>query len=85
LFCSSVGAQQYYVRGEVKDEAGNILQNVLILQHKTGYIFRSGSSGTFGIIANQQIDTFSFSMEGFLKEKVIVHKRKTKALRWYRN
>lgn len=72
MFCSSICAQQYYVRGEVKDEAGNILQNVQILQHKTGYIFRSGSSGTFGIIANQQIDTFSFSLEGYLKEKVIV-------------
>lgn len=72
LFCSSLCAQQYYVRGEVKDEGGNILQNVMIVQHKTGYVFRSGTSGTFGIIANQQIDTFSFFLEGFLKEKVVV-------------
>ncbi len=68
----SLCAQQYYVRGEVKDEAGNVLQNVTILQHKTGYIFRSGFSGTFGIVANQQIDTFSFSMQGYLTEKVLV-------------
>ncbi len=72
LFCSSVFAQQYYVRGEVKDEAGNILQNVTILQHKTGYVFRSGTSGTFGIISNQQLDTFSFTLEGFNRERVIV-------------
>jgi Ca-activated chloride channel family protein len=72
LFCSSIHAQQYYVRGEVKDEAGNILQNVTILQHKTGYVFRSGTSGTFGIVANQQIDTFSFSLEGYLKQQVVV-------------
>jgi Ca-activated chloride channel homolog len=73
LFCSSVFAQQFYVRGEVKDEAGNILQNVTILQHKTGYLFKSGSTGTFGIVSNQQIDTFSFSMEGYRSEKLVVN------------
>lgn len=69
----SIYAQQYYVRGEVKDELGNVLQNVTILQHKTGYIFRTGFSGTFGIVANQQTDTFSFSMEGYKTEKVFVN------------
>ena len=73
---SSVYAQQFYVRGEVKDEAGNILQNVTILQHKTGYIFRSGSSGTFGIISNEQMDTLSFTMEGFRPEKLVVDAEK---------
>lgn len=68
----SVFAQQYYVRGEVKDEAGNVLQNVTILQHKTGYVFRSGSAGTFGIVAYQQIDTFSFSLEGYQKQTLLV-------------
>ncbi|MBK7561902.1 MAG: von Willebrand factor type A domain-containing protein [Chitinophagaceae bacterium] len=68
----SVCAQQYYVRGEVKDESGNILQNVVIKQFKTGYIFRTGSSGTFGIVANYQVDTFSFSMEGYHSERVLV-------------
>lgn len=76
LLCSSVFAQQYYARGEVKDEAGNILQNVTILQHKTGYIFRSGTSGTFGIISNLKIDTFSFSMDGYQKEKIMVDAEK---------
>lgn len=76
LLCSSVFAQEYYVRGEVKDEAGNILQNVSILQHKTGYVFRSGTSGTFGIITKQQLDTFSFSLEGFHKEKIIADAEK---------
>lgn len=69
----SVFAQQYYVRGEVKDESGNVLQNVTILQHKTGYVFRSGSAGTFGIIANQQIDTFSFFLEGYQKQLIVVN------------
>ncbi|HWR32541.1 MAG TPA: von Willebrand factor type A domain-containing protein [Chitinophagaceae bacterium] len=74
LFCTlSVVAQQYYVRGEVKDEAGNVLQNVTIIQFKTGYVFRSGSAGTFGIVANHQIDTFSFFLEGYLKQLILVN------------
>ena len=71
LLSISLYSQQYYVRGEVKDESGNVLQNVVIKQCKTGYIFRTGSSGTFGIVANQQIDTFSFSLEGYRTEKVL--------------
>lgn len=73
LLSSSAFAQQYYVRGEVKDESGNVLQNVTILQHKTGYLFKSGSTGTFGIVSNQQIDTFSFSMEGYRTERMVVN------------
>jgi len=69
----SLCSQQFYVRGEVKDEGDNVLQNVTILQHKTGYVFRSGFSGTFGIVANQQIDSFSFSMEGYITQKVLVN------------
>lgn len=76
LLGSSVFAQQFYVRGEVKDESGNILQNVTILQHTTGYVFRSGSSGTFGIVSAKQIDTFSFSMDGYIKERVVVDAEK---------
>ena len=68
LLCLSSASQQFYVRGEVKDEGGNILQNVTILQHRTGYIFRSGSSGTFGILAHQKKDTFSFMLDGYKKE-----------------
>ncbi|MBC7873743.1 MAG: von Willebrand factor type A domain-containing protein [Ferruginibacter sp.] len=76
FLCSPVFAQQFYVRGEVKDESGNILQNVTILQLKTGYIFRSGSSGTFGIVTNQQMDTLSFSMDGFENEKILADAEK---------
>jgi Ca-activated chloride channel family protein len=66
-------SQQFYVRGEVKDEAGNVLQNVIIKQFKTGYIFRSGASGTFGIVAHSQLDTFSFFLEGYRPEKIQVN------------
>jgi len=73
LFGSSLCAQQFYLRGEVKDEAGNILQNVAILQHKTGYVFRSGTQGTFGILSHLQVDTFSFSFEGYRTEKLLLN------------
>ena len=72
IFSFSLYAQQYYVRGEVKDESGNILQNVTIRQYKTGYIFRSGSAGTFGSVANHQVDTFSFSLVGYRTETLVV-------------
>lgn len=47
-----------------------------ILQLKTGYLFRSGTSGTFGIVTNQQVDSFSFSMDGFQKELVVADAEK---------
>ncbi|MBI3137348.1 MAG: von Willebrand factor type A domain-containing protein [Sphingobacteriales bacterium] len=73
---SSLVAQQFYIRGEVKDEAGNVLQNVIIKQFKTGYIFRSGAAGTFGIVANNQVDTLSFFLEGYRPEKLLINAEK---------
>lgn len=62
---SVVWAQQYYIRGEVKDEEGNILPNVAILQRSTGYIFHSGARGTFGITSRLHMDTLIFTFNGF--------------------
>jgi Ca-activated chloride channel family protein len=73
LFTSSLFAQQYYIRGEVKDESGNALQNVKIIQHKNGYVSKTGFEGTFGIVSNQQVDTFSFSLDGYRMEEVVVN------------
>jgi Ca-activated chloride channel homolog len=72
-FCLSGFSQQFYLRGEVKDESGNVLQNVSILQHSTGYVFKSGSNGTFGIGVNQQLDSFSFTLQGYRPEKMQVN------------
>ena len=73
FICTGVPAQQYYLRGEVKDESGNALQNVKILQVRTGYIYKSGSTGSFGITVNQRIDTFTFAHEGYIPEKVVTN------------
>ncbi|HEX2844957.1 MAG TPA: von Willebrand factor type A domain-containing protein [Chitinophagaceae bacterium] len=70
---SSVFGQQYYLRGEVKDESGNALQNVVILQPRTGYIYKSGTTGTFGITTNALIDTFQFSLTGYKPERVVAN------------
>ena len=73
LLCSlSIHAQQFYIRGEVKDESGNPLQNATILLNRTGYVYKTGSYGSFGIITNQQIDTLTFSLDGYRSERMIV-------------
>ena len=64
--------QQYYIKGQVKDEAGNALHNVSILLHSSGYLYYSGSEGSFGILTNNKIDTLTFSLEGFQKQKVLI-------------
>lgn len=69
---SFLSAQQFYIRGEVRDESGSALQNVNILLHSTGYVYHTGSYGSFGILTNKNIDTLSFWVEGFQKEKKVV-------------
>ncbi len=70
---SSLYSQQYYIRGEVKDEKGNPLQNVKIVELRTGYIYRSGVYGSFGIVTNFQTDTLNFSLDGYEKQDVVVN------------
>lgn len=70
ILCLPATSQQYYLRGEVKDEAGNPLQNVTILSHRTGYVYKSGGMGSFGIISANRVDTFTFSLDGYKKEKI---------------
>ena len=64
--------QQFYLRGEVRDEKGNLLQNVNIRQQSTGYLFHTGNSGSFGIPSLKESDTLMFSFEGFQKEQIAV-------------
>ncbi|MGZ3859654.1 MAG: YfbK domain-containing protein [Flavisolibacter sp.] len=68
-------AQQYYLKGQVKDEAGHYLQNVTIFLHSTGYVYHSGSDGSFGILTNLKTDTLSFSYEGYQKQQVVASDR----------
>src|SRR6185436_3849737 len=73
LLISSTAFSQYYLRGEVKDESGNILQNVSIMHVRTGYVYKSGAEGSFGILTDQKVDTFNFSLDGYRGERLIAN------------
>ena len=72
FICINASAQQFYLKGEVRDETGRLLQNVSILHQATGYVFYTGSSGSFGISNTSQKDSLIFSLQGFQKQKVVV-------------
>lgn len=48
------------------------MQNVNIRQQSTGYLFRTGSSGSFGILSAKESDSLVFTYEGYQKEQVLV-------------
>ncbi|MES1221982.1 MAG: von Willebrand factor type A domain-containing protein, partial [Bacteroidota bacterium] len=73
LAVSIAHGQQFYIRGEVKDESGNTLQNVNILLHSTGYIYHSGTDGSFGIVTTWKKDSLTFSLDGYSRQTVIVN------------
>ena len=56
---------QYYLRGEVRDEKHNLLSNARILLHSTGYVYSSGSSGSFGIMTKKLVDSITISLDGY--------------------
>ena len=69
---------QFYLRGEIKDEKGNVLPDVKInLYSKNAYSFsyKSGSAGTFGIPTNLEVDTIILSLLGYEPLKKAVNAR----------
>lgn len=56
---------QYYLRGEVKDEKKQYLQNVKIMLHSTRYIYYSGTSGGFGITCRNLSDSITLILDGY--------------------
>jgi len=70
---SSLHAQQYYIRGEVKDESGNPLQNVNIVLQSSGYVYHTGTYGSFGILTNKSQDTLTLWLDGYQKEQRAVN------------
>jgi Ca-activated chloride channel family protein len=74
-------SQPYYFRGEVKDEAGNPVQNVSILHHSSGYVYNTGISGAFGFITPFKKDTLTFSKDGYQKTRIIADTEKYLNLR----
>ena len=66
LFILSYGSSgQYYIRGDVKDERNQPLQNVKIYMPANRSIYYSGGSGGFGIPSPYLYDSLVFSAEGY--------------------
>ncbi|MBD0349572.1 MAG: von Willebrand factor type A domain-containing protein [Flavisolibacter sp.] len=63
-------AQPYYLKGQVQDDKGNMLQNVSIQISSTGYVYYSGLSGTFGIVTTRKMDTLTFFLDGYERKKL---------------
>jgi len=72
LIASPFYAQQFYLRGEVRDERGNLLQNVSIRQQSTGQFYRTNNWGGFNIVSQKGADTLFFSYEGFQREHAVI-------------
>jgi Ca-activated chloride channel family protein len=64
LFLLTANAQ-YYLRGEIRDEKNNLLSNARILLHSNGYVYSSGSSGSFGIMTPKQKDSVTVTLDGY--------------------
>ncbi|WP_143774040.1 vWA domain-containing protein [Niastella vici] len=64
LFVFTANAQ-YYLRGEIRDEKNNLLSNARIVLHSTGYVYSSGSRGSFGIMTAKLIDSVTVSLDGY--------------------
>ena len=65
LFFALAANAQYYLRGEIKDEKNQYLQNVKILLNSDKNIYYSGSSGGFGITCGGLHDSLTLSLDGY--------------------
>jgi Ca-activated chloride channel homolog len=63
---------QYYLRGEIKDEKNQPLQNVKILVHSCNRLYFSGVGGGFGINTNAQLDSLTINMDGYEPKSIKV-------------
>lgn len=74
-FCLTLLAHanaQYYIRGEVKDEKDNPLQNVKIYMHSNHLLYTTGITGGFGITTSILNDSLTFSLQGYETKSVNV-------------
>lgn len=72
LFCPLLAFSQYYLKGQIKDEAGHALQNATLVLSSSGYRYYSGTEGSFGIVTPLRNDTLCVSMEGYLRQQLPV-------------
>lgn len=63
---------QYYLRGEIKDEKNQPLQNVKILLNSDKNIYFSGTTGGFGISCRGTSDSLTIMLEGYETKSINV-------------
>lgn len=56
---------QYYIKGEVKDDKDQPLQNVKIYMHSNHLLYTTGITGGFGITTTLLQDSLTFSLQGY--------------------
>ena len=56
---------QYYLRGEIKDEQNQGVQNAKIFLHSARALYYSGTYGGFGITVNGLYDSLTISLDGY--------------------
>lgn len=77
LILSATASQaQHYLRGEVRDDKGQALQNVSIVLESTGVVYGTGLGGAFGIMTSKPLDTLSFSLDGYESVRIPVQASK---------
>ena len=60
------GYGQFYLRGEIKDERGRLLEGVKInLSSRGAFPYYSGREGNFGIPISHTTDTINLSLDGY--------------------
>ena len=72
LLVTPVFSQPFYLKGEVRNENGKLLQNVNIRLISTGYMYRTGNYGSFGIPSNKDVDSLLFTFQGYQNHGVSV-------------
>lgn len=61
----AAASAQFYLRGDIKDEKNTPLANAKIRLHSSGYIYYSGTGGSFGITTSRKIDSVSIQLDGY--------------------
>jgi Ca-activated chloride channel homolog len=70
LFFINLASAQYYIRGEVRDEKNQPLQNVKIYMPEKNLLYSSGVSGGFGIPTSNLYDSLTFSLDGYISQAI---------------
>ena len=65
LFSALAAYPQFYLRGSIRDDKNDPLQNAKIRLHSTGVQAFSAIDGSFGILTSKLYDSISVSMDGF--------------------